>query len=166
MNNHPPDPARSYRIAALVCRGTGLVLCLFWLKEGLTAGQGQGSTWVAPFAIIFTVLGVLLSLAAKKKMMYGDSSERIFENPGAARGEGSDESTAVVIQAGNTFEGIAAENKWLEKNFGERGKGWTKGDQSCRSSESGRMYDVIEIELADGTRREVIFDITSFFGKL
>jgi hypothetical protein len=72
---------------------------------------------------------------------------------------------AIVIRgAANHVAGVQAEYQWLEGAFGRRGRDWKLQKQSLLES-GGRRYDQMDIELADGTRRTVFFDITEFFGK-
>ncbi|MBM4295821.1 MAG: hypothetical protein FJ126_13090 [Deltaproteobacteria bacterium] len=72
---------------------------------------------------------------------------------------------AVVIKgATNSRDGIAAEYAYLEKRFGKRNVDWKLKRQSLRHHQ-GKHFDFLEIELKDGSPKEVFFDITEFFGK-
>ncbi len=76
-------------------------------------------------------------------------------------GDGSTIEQAVVITAHNEDEGIHLENEWIFNKFG-RFRRLSYGV----ATNGARRYDVINFELPDGSHHAVIFDITSFFGKL
>lgn len=59
-----------------------------------------------------------------------------------------------------------AEYAFIEKHCGEEGKNWGKVMQSTHIGDDGKYYDMIRIEMKDGSTRDFYFDITSFFGKL
>jgi len=78
---------------------------------------------------------------------------------------GDSPETAVVIEdAADSTEGIDAEYEYLAAKFGERGTDWNLSMQSLVQHE-GRMFDRMEVELADGTTQTVYFDISGFFGR-
>ena len=66
----------------------------------------------------------------------------------------------VPINARNTSEGFARENDWIRRNYPGAEIVRQRGSQ-CGS----RKVDIVTIETRDGTRRDIFFDITSFFGK-
>jgi len=76
-------------------------------------------------------------------------------------GNGSSCDTAIVIKgAANTFQGIAAENRWLKEHYPDAEKVSTKtGD--CPD----RITDVVGLRMPDGTLKLVIFDISEFYGR-
>jgi hypothetical protein len=78
-------------------------------------------------------------------------------------GESTEE--AIIIRADNTAEGIRREYQWLERTFGARGVDWQLVVQVLLH-DADRYYDMLRIRLADGTEKEIYFDITTFFGKL
>jgi hypothetical protein len=84
--------------------------------------------------------------------------------PAAAQtgGDGSSVEKAIVIQAANERQGIAAEREWVEKNL----PGWKKSGQALIGGPGGRQYDRIELTGPGGARKTVYFDITAFFGKM
>ncbi len=61
--------------------------------------------------------------------------------------------------------GISAEYQFLEKEFGRQNVDWKLQRQSVLH-QKGKVYDRMEIELQDGSRKTVFFDISEFFGKL
>jgi hypothetical protein len=66
----------------------------------------------------------------------------------------------IPIIADNARDGYARENAWVARRYpnaqviGQRGT-------SC----GDKRVDIVTIEESDGTRRELFFDISSFFGK-
>jgi hypothetical protein len=78
----------------------------------------------------------------------------------APRGDLSPES-AVVITAPSEKEGAAKEVAWIRDNY--------PGSQvlrvATRPSKEQKVYDVFMIKLADGSRKTVMFEISSFYHK-
>lgn len=72
------------------------------------------------------------------------------------------ENAVVIHGASNSGEGIIAENQYLSEKFGQRGLDWNKKGQSLIDKED-KYYDIIDIELKDGTNKTVYFDITEFY---
>ena len=79
-------------------------------------------------------------------------------------GPGDCKENAVVIHAPNHLLGIMAEYQYVGNQCGVRNLDWKLSTQSLISG-NGKNYDVLDIELKDGTRRTFCFDITDFFGK-
>jgi hypothetical protein len=75
------------------------------------------------------------------------------------------ETAFVILGAPNSRVGISAEYYALEKKFGRQNAEWKLKRQSVLN-EKGKVYDRMEIELKDGAKKTVFFDITEFFGKL
>jgi hypothetical protein len=78
--------------------------------------------------------------------------------PSSPQGTGCDD--LVVIEAPDTDTGIDAEDTWIRRHY----PGHRKVRQSLVSCDE-TMVDLIEIEGPNGERREVFFDISSFFGR-
>lgn len=79
----------------------------------------------------------------------------------AFEADGSSIERAIPIQAASTAEGIAAENAYIRQRY----PGWRKVRQAL-IRRGGRAYDRITIVSPSGERRDIFFDITSFFGRL
>ena len=80
-------------------------------------------------------------------------------------GDGSSKEKAIIITgAANSMEGIAAEYQYLADKYGARGTGWNLEMQSLMQ-DKGKSYDLMRILLKDGTKIDLFFDITEFFGK-
>lgn len=79
-------------------------------------------------------------------------------------GTGADREQAVVIEgATSSMEGAHLERIWLTDHFGRPGTDWRIEEQSVITAE-GRPYDLIRLRLANGSQREVWFDIGGFYG--
>ncbi len=65
---------------------------------------------------------------------------------------------AVIIKAGSTERGVAAERRWLAKHYPGHGQ----YDQGLRFGPNGRTYDVLTFQRREGREASVCFDITSF----
>lgn len=80
-------------------------------------------------------------------------------------GKGTSVADAIVILgAGTTMVGIAAENQYIAQALRAEGREGKKVGQALLQHE-GRPYDLITVALDDGGTREFYFDITDFFGK-
>lgn len=81
-------------------------------------------------------------------------------------GAGDTPETAVVIfGAPNSVAGISAEYKYLQQKFGRENVDWNLRRQSILQ-QKGKVYDRMDLDLKDGSRKTVFFDISEFFGKL
>ena len=81
-------------------------------------------------------------------------------------GPGDTPETAVVILgAPNSMAGIAAEYSYLKKKFGRENVDWMLTRQSVLQ-QKGKVYDRMDLDLKDGSKKTVFFDISEFFGKL
>lgn len=80
-----------------------------------------------------------------------------------------DDARPIRIDADSSWEGVAAEHRWLEARFGKMGEDWFPVMQVLERpalSGGGRAaHDVIRIRLRDGMLASVRFDITTWFGK-
>jgi len=74
------------------------------------------------------------------------------------------ESAIVINGATNGNIGVAAEYYYLDERFGRRKIDWQLEHQTLLQS-GERYYDEMHIQLTDGTKTVVFFDITDFHGK-
>jgi IMP cyclohydrolase len=125
---------------------------------------------------IFGVLLVagMVILCSCQKDTGSDSASRIQPDPvpsaseasvSYSGGTGKSMEDAVVITAPSSLSGISAENEYIQMECGRRNEDWTKMKQVLVNGSNGNHYDVITIQLKNGTTREFCFDISSFFGK-
>lgn len=68
--------------------------------------------------------------------------------------------SAVVVNASNSAQGVAAERRWIRKYY----PGSTVYGQALRGH-GGRMYDVMKFKDRNGREISICFDITSWFGR-
>jgi hypothetical protein len=81
-------------------------------------------------------------------------------------GDGSSQEQAVIIKEKSSLTGIPAEYAWLEKRFGKRDQDWEVSMRMHGGSPDGKSYETFSIKLADGSLTAIVFDISSFYGKL
>lgn len=79
-------------------------------------------------------------------------------------GSGTSAQDPVVIKAPTTMAGVRAEYAWVHTHFGERDRDWSLVMQS-HGQRGDRTIETLQIELKDGSKRAVYFDITDFYGK-
>jgi hypothetical protein len=109
-----------------------------------------------------TMLCVILAGPASAQPAPGPSARPKITFKG---GPGDTPETAVVIAgASDSMVGVAAEYSYLEKKFGPRNVDWKLKRQSVWQ-QKGKVYDRMEMELKDGSKKTVFFDISEFFGK-
>ncbi len=68
---------------------------------------------------------------------------------------------AILIEASNTREGIAAEYDHLRRFY----PGWRRTRQALLR-QNGRVYDELTIVSPENETRLIYFDITNFFGRM
>jgi hypothetical protein len=78
--------------------------------------------------------------------------------------QGDSPENAIVIHASNSIIGIMAEYKYIETQYGVRDVDWNVFMQSLIPG-NGKSYDLITIEMRDGTKKSFYFDVTDFYGK-
>ena len=71
----------------------------------------------------------------------------------------------VILGARNSVAGISAEYKYLQQKFGRENVDWMLTRQSVLK-QKGKVYDRMDLEMKDGSKKTVFFDISEFFGKL
>jgi hypothetical protein len=81
-----------------------------------------------------------------------------------AGGSGQSKEDPVIILTDKTWKGIDAEYAWISKYFGQKGVDWTLVQQKLEH-QGVKQFDIMQIELSNGTTKMLTFDITSFFGK-
>ena len=115
-----------------------------------------------PILLIITAVSLVLCSCSTAPGNRATGTPGASSAPGEQRGipDGLSFASAIVIHADGESAGVAAEYAWIRENLpGARPEG-----QSLRTH-AGKPYDVIEVELAAGGRREVFFEISSYFGR-
>jgi hypothetical protein len=74
-------------------------------------------------------------------------------------GQGAGCDDAVVVHATNESEGVRAEYEWIRRQYPGSRTG-SQGLGSCKTA-----VDVIDITTREGEKKQIYFDISSFFGK-
>jgi hypothetical protein len=121
--------------------------------------------------LLFSLSGPFSLPAAGARWAYAQAVQPAPEKPAKIKitfkgGPGDTPATAVVITgAPNSRVGIDAEYYYLGKKFGQRNVDWKLKRQSV-IHEKGKVYDRMDLELKDGSKKTVFFDISEFFGKL
>ena len=110
---------------------------------------------------IFSHRGIFPEARAQNEYQK-DLQERIVFEGGA----GESPAAAVVIKgAKDIVVGIAAEYYYLEKKYGRQNVNWKLISQNLLHQQN-KHFDLLIIQLGDGSQKEVYFDITEFFGKM
>jgi hypothetical protein len=81
-----------------------------------------------------------------------------------------DDCDLIVIEAEDTDSGIDAEYAYISEQYGPFGVGWVLQRQKVLShvfegKGDLKQIDVLTIELENGEVKDIVFDITSFYGK-
>ena len=77
---------------------------------------------------------------------------------------GENYNSAIVIKGLSDYDATQKIYKILYERFGTRDKDWKLVGQSFKNNEIG-MFDEMTIELANGDKKLVYFNITDTFGK-
>ena len=81
------------------------------------------------------------------------------------KGSGESQDDPIIIEGvSNNMEAVKAEYSYLSQKFGAKGVDWNLLTQSLIGS-NDRMMDQLDIELADGRKITLYFDITKYFGQ-
>ncbi|HTB06809.1 MAG TPA: hypothetical protein VK806_07630 [Bacteroidia bacterium] len=107
-------------------------------------------------AFFITTIVLLCSSASFAKHSLKDSTR----HDSVIQKDGSSYNNAVIIKATNEGDGIDAEYKWLADHY----PGYKTEGQSLNEHDK-IPYDVLHIKTNDGQRKDVFFDISSYFGK-
>ncbi|HEY4080642.1 MAG TPA: hypothetical protein VGM81_08100 [Burkholderiaceae bacterium] len=75
-------------------------------------------------------------------------------------GDGSSMELAVVVMASSEYVGVQAEYRWLREHH----PGCKRTNQAL-IHQGDKAYDALDIELPNGDKLKVWFDISPFFGK-
>jgi hypothetical protein len=108
------------------------------------------------FAIL--IFFSLMSCTTTKK----NTSNKQNANSSASQGveDGLTMEKAVIIKQKSESAGVAAEYEWIRNHYAD----YKIIGQSLNHANK-KSYDIIKIELANGKRIPLYFDISNFFGK-
>jgi ABC-type uncharacterized transport system YnjBCD ATPase subunit len=76
---------------------------------------------------------------------------------------GDSPETAVTVPAGAANEGVDFQNEWIFNHFGRFRRSKFAMGHAPDSAGQQRHYDIITVELPDGSFHEVFFDMTEFW---
>ena len=118
-----------------------------------------------PFLLFLGVimLGVIFSVSASAQPAPEQPAKPQITFKGGS-GE-TPESAVVILGAPNSIAGIAAEYSYLKKKFGRENDDWLLIRQSVLNQKD-KVYDRMDLDLKDGSKKSVFFDISEFFGKI
>ena len=106
------------------------------------------------FIYLFAAALLLPACASHKKVVQGAVTTA------SAAADGSSYDKAIFIKEDHEQPGIHAEYAWIRAQY----RGSKVNGQSLNNYRN-KPYDVIHITTADGTTRDVYFDISNFYGK-
>jgi len=75
------------------------------------------------------------------------------------------ESAIKVLNANNSFDGVDAEYRYIEKKYGKKSIHWNFISQEI-IRHNQRNYDLIVLSDKKGNIINLYFDITDFYGKI
>jgi hypothetical protein len=104
------------------------------------------------------LVGLVAACSPSKRGTAGGGGAGLNQSTGAQ--DGNSFATAVVIQETHETPGVHAEYKWVADHY----PGY-KTKMQALTNNKGKPYDVLTIELSDGSEKKVYFDISNFFGK-
>ena len=115
---------------------------------------------------VILIAGISISCNSGKKTTTSASANN---NPNSvnstaivhAPADGKSFETAIVINKKTEKEGINAEYQWIREHYSN----YHVVKQAIVYNDDKR-FDVITIEIADGSNQDIYFDITKFFGHL
>lgn len=106
------------------------------------------------FVIITSLLILFTNCSPSKKINDSVATAKVVEP------DGSSYEKAIIINKNNEIAGIAEEYKWIANHY----QGASNQGQGTMHR-NGRAYDIINIQTKTGEKKQVFFDITSFYGK-
>ena len=86
----------------------------------------------------------------------------LAESPGVsfAGGDGSSFEKAIVLKAPDMIKGVLAEHSYIAKHY----PGYQRGTQRMQQQDY-KTFDIVDFSTAEGQKRTLYFDITSFADK-
>jgi hypothetical protein len=115
--------------------------------------------------VILLLAGIAVSCNSSKKTTLNNSPDN---NTNVANKiatvesieDGKSFETAIVIREKSETSGVHAEYQWIREHFSNY-----KVNGQSLSSQGKKPYDIITIEFADGSKQEIYFDISNFYGR-
>jgi hypothetical protein len=103
-------------------------------------------------------------IIAEPPVMLGSLFGKKLVVPGLyTGGSGDSVETAIVLNTKKRSVGVWAEYAYIERLHGSKNSGWRMLKQILIFGKDGRPYDVMRVELSDGSVRAYHFDISAFY---
>ena len=102
---------------------------------------------------------ILASLLATTLLISCSPSKKTGQTTGATVTNSKDKDASSFEKA-IAVPSVAAEYAWLREHY----PGYKRKGQALTFQDK-KPYDILTVELADGTEKKFYFDISSFFGK-
>ncbi len=103
---------------------------------------------------------LLVACSSSKKNAATSSAVSASMKPNPSDADGSSYEKAIVIQENKELVGVDAEYKWIRKHY----PGYTLNEQKL-NFKNKIAYDIVNITLKDGNKKNIYFDISNFYGK-
>lgn len=113
--------------------------------------QLQRYKHIKRIALLLLCILFLVTCSSTKNVSSDESNSEMKE---IVRQDGSSYEKAIIVKS------IKAEYEWLAENY----LGYKMIMQELREYKK-KPYDILTVKTADGIKREIYFDISSFFGK-
>jgi hypothetical protein len=78
---------------------------------------------------------------------------------------GYSDKPTITIKASSVEAGLEEQVTWLTKKFGMKDKDWKIEQMIQNRATDGRVYQIADVLLTDGSQNTVVFDVTSYAGK-
>ncbi len=79
---------------------------------------------------------------------------------------GYSDKPAIIITASSPETGLEEQVNWVTKKFGMKDKDWKAEQMIQDRAEDGRVFQILDISLTDGSQKSIVFDVTSYAGSL
>ncbi len=79
---------------------------------------------------------------------------------------GYSDKPTITIKASSVETGLEEQVTWLTKKFGMKDKDWRVEQMIQDRATDGRVYQIMDLLLTDGSQETIVFDVTSYAGSL
>lgn len=78
---------------------------------------------------------------------------------------GYSDKPVITIKTSSMEKGLEEQITWLTNKFGTKDRDWKAEQMIQDKATDGRVFQIIDISLADGSQETIVFDVTSYAGK-
>ena len=71
----------------------------------------------------------------------------------------------IVIKTPSMEKGLEEQITWLTNKFGTKDRDWKAEQMIQDKAPDGRVFQILDVALADGSQETIVFDVTSYAGK-